>query len=109
MSRSSNSERAQRINAALVMIHEHDTLASAAAALAKAYAISERQAYRYVREAKTLGKPVPVPDEKIVFTVKLPQGLVYELRERASRQGQSLSALVTQALMVYLRKSRPRG
>jgi hypothetical protein len=109
MTRSSNAQRAQRINAALVMMQKYDTLADAATALAKAYAMSQRQAYRYLREAKLQGKSVPVPEEKIVFTVKLPHGLVHQLRQRAHQRGESLSELVAQALTGFLGKGRRRG
>lgn len=88
---------------------EYDTLSEAAAALAKAYALSQRQAYRYLNEAKVRGTSVPVPEGKVVFTVKLPEGLVKELRQLSREQGDSLSELVTQALSALLRQRRKRG
>ena len=109
MTRSSNTQRAQRINTALAMMHKYVTPADAATALAKAYAMSQRQAYRYLQEASAQGKSIPVPDEKVVFTVKLPRGLVRQLRARASQRGDTLSDLVTQALMAFLGKGRRRG
>ena len=109
MARSSEAQWAQRVNAAQAMIREYGNLADAAAQLAKQYAISRRQAYRYLHEAQARAKPVSVPDRKVAFTVKLTEGLVQELRRRATVTGQSLSELVAQAVEAFLRKARRRG
>ncbi len=109
MARSSNVEWAQRVNVALALMRKYESLPEAAAALARQYAISKRQAYRYLHEAQARDRPFPVPDQKIAFTVKLSEGLVQELRRRAARTGKSLSELVAQALEAFLRKGRRRG
>ncbi len=98
MARSSDSVKAERINAALEVLRQYDSLAEAARALVEAYGMSKRQAYRYLHQAQRQGQPVPVPEPKVAFTVKLPQGLVHRVRQRAAQTGQSLSELVTQAL-----------
>ena len=109
MTRSSNSVRAERINTALEFLHQCETLAEAAKALVQTCGMSKRQAYRYLREAQMQGGPVPIPERKVAFTVKLPEGLIHLLRRRAAQKKQSLSQLVTQALVVFLRKDRGRG
>ena len=109
MTRSSNPERAQRINAALSLIKKEKSPAKAAEALAGKYGISKRQAYRYVNEAEGIGKEVPIPDAKIAFTVKLSKSLIKGLRKYAKTRGQSLSEIVTQALEVFLENGRRRG
>jgi predicted DNA-binding transcriptional regulator YafY len=109
MIRSSNLERAQRHNAALALIKKHKSLAKAAKELATRYSISTRQAYRYVREAKDMGKKIPIPDSKRAFTVKLSQGLIQKLRQRAKSTGQTISEMVTQALEALLQKDRGSG
>ena len=109
MARSSDSVKAERINAALDVLRQCDSLAEAARALVRAYGISKRQAYRYLHEAQTQGQPVPLPEPKMAFTVKLSEGLVHRLRQRAAQTGQSLSELVTQALDVFLRRGRSGG
>ena len=76
MAKSSSSERAQRINAAVALIKRHKSAAETAKALAAQYGISRRQAYRYVHEAEISGKQVPIPAQKIAFTVKLPKNLI---------------------------------
>jgi predicted DNA-binding transcriptional regulator YafY len=109
MVRSSTLERARRVNAALALLKQYDSVAKAAAALASQYGISKRQAYRYVQEARVTGKEVPIPEKKIAFTVKLPQGLIQALRQFAKSTGQSLSEIVTEALEAFLYKGRGRG
>ena len=109
MVRSSNLERARRVNAALALLKQYDSVAKAAAALASEYGISKRQAYRYVQEARVAGKEVPVPEKKTAFTVKLSQSLIQALRQCAKSTGQSLSEIVTEALEAFLYKGRGRG
>jgi predicted DNA-binding transcriptional regulator YafY len=109
MTRSNSTDRAKRINAALILIKEEKSLAKVAAALADKYGISKRQAYRYVHEAEGIGQEVPVPDTKIAFTVKLSQNLIKALRKYAKARGQSLSEIVTQALEAFLQSGRRRG
>jgi hypothetical protein len=102
MVRSSNSEHAQRINAALELMKEFNSLAIVAGALAERFSISRSQAYRYVRKAQGMGKEVPVPEPKIPFTIKLSLDLVQKLRRYANSTGKSLSEIVTQALETFL-------
>lgn len=109
MVRSSNTERAKRINAALVLIKREESVSNAARALAKRYNMSKRQAYRYVREAELIGEYVAVPDKKIAFTVKLSRSLISALRQYANFTGKTLSEIVTQALEAFLQNGRRRG
>lgn len=109
MARSSNPQRAERINAAIALIERQSSLAEAASALAAQYSISKRQAYRYVKEAGAVGKRVPIPDQKVAFTVKLSQSLTQKLRQYSLEKGQTLSEIVTQALEAFLYKGRQRG
>jgi len=111
MARSPDAIRAERLNAALGLLDEQRTLADAAAMLVATYGMSKRQAYRYLNEARKRPHPVPVPvpPRKIAFTVKLSEGLVLQLRQRARSSGQTLSELVSQALDAFLRKGREGG
>ena len=102
MARSSDSVKAERINAAREVLCLYDSLAEAARALVQTHGMSKCQAYRYLHEAQRQGQPVPVPEPKVAFTVKLSEGLVHRLRQRAAQTGQSLSELVTQALEAVL-------
>ena len=109
MKKSSNTERAQRVNAAIDLLKEFRAVTEAVLALAIQYGISRRQAYRYVKEADAVGRQIPVPDQKIAFTVKLSKNLTQVLRQYAQSKGQTLSEVVTKALEAFLYKGRRRG
>jgi len=104
--KSTQVERAQRINTALSLIREHSTISKAADAMRERYGISKRQAYRYISEANKIGDEMPIPDQKIAFTVKLSQSLIQALREYARKSGKSLSEIVTQSLEAFLQNGR---
>jgi predicted DNA-binding transcriptional regulator YafY len=104
--KSTYAERAQRINTALSLIKKYDTVSKAVGAMTEKYGISKRQAYRYIHDANKIGVEVPIPDQKIAFTVKLSQSLIQGLREYAKQSGQSLSEIVTQSLEVFLQNAR---
>lgn len=109
MTRSSNAEQAQRINAALELLKEYDSTAKAVAMLSKRYGISRSQSYRYLQKAASTGKELPVPEQKIPFTIKLSRDLVQRLRQYAGSTGKSLSEIVTQALEAFLHGFQGRG
>jgi predicted DNA-binding transcriptional regulator YafY len=109
MVKSSNKERARRINAALSLIKINDTIAQAVNAMVAQYGISKRQAYRYIHEAQRIGTQISIPEPKIAFTVKLAPNLIQKLRQYSIKSGHSLSEVVTLALETFLRKGRGRG
>jgi predicted DNA-binding transcriptional regulator YafY len=109
MVKSSNTERARRINAALDQIKKHGTVVRAVVAMVDRYQISKRQAYRYIHEAQKIGDKVPIPDSKITFTVKLSPKLIRITRDYAKVSGHTISDIVTRALETYLYKGRRRG
>jgi hypothetical protein len=109
MAKSSNIERAKRINTAINLLKELSSITEAVKVLSVRYGISKRQAYRYVRDAESAGNHLPVPDQKIAFTVKLSQNLTQALRQYTEHKGQTLSEVVTLALEAFLYKGRRRG
>jgi hypothetical protein len=106
MAKSPQSQVVQRINTALDLLKAGSSSEEAVAVLVRRYQVSRRQAYRYVEQAQQTRGKLPVPEEKIVFTVKLPVSLVTRLRQLAGSTGKSLSDLVTQALEAFLRRGR---
>ena len=104
MNRSSDTDLAERINAALSLIREGVGTDEAVAEMMDRFAVSKRQAYRYLEEAQRVKRTMPVPERKVVFTVKLPESLVSFLRRVAGSTGESLSALVAQALKTFLKR-----
>jgi DNA-binding transcriptional regulator LsrR (DeoR family) len=99
---------AQRINAATELLGADVDSAEAARQLARRYRLSERQAWRYVEQARDQGI-VEVPKPKVVFTVKLPMDLVGRVRRHAKQSEQTISALVAQALREFLDRIRVRS
>ena len=106
MARSSASQLAQRINTARDLLKEGSSSEEAVTALVRRYQVSKQQAHRYIEQAQRAKRKLRVPEEKIVFTVKLPVSLVTRLRQLAGMTGKSLSDLVTQALEAFLRRGR---
>ncbi len=109
MGKSSKPEQIRRINAAIGLIRKYGNQARVAEVLAAEYGISIRQAYRYINEAGAADGEIPVPDQKVAFTVKLSQNLVVTLRQYAGQRGQTLSDAVSQALESFLFPKRERG
>jgi len=97
---------AQRVNRALAL-RRRFPVPTVLRALVQRYQVSLRQARRYVEVAQEHPQGVPVPEPTVVFTVKLPVGLVRRVRTRARSAGSSLSALVTRALEDWLERVRP--
>jgi hypothetical protein len=91
----------ERVNAAADLVADGVSAADAAAALAARFAVSVRQARRYVDQAAGTGRR-PVPEVNVVFTVKLPASLAARVRRRAARSGATISATVAEALTEFL-------
>jgi uncharacterized protein with PIN domain len=94
---------AKRINTATELLASGMEVVEATRVLARRHRLSERQGRRYVERARDDGA-VEVPSAKVVFTVKVPADLVRRIRRAARATGQSISALVTQALGEFLER-----
>jgi hypothetical protein len=90
------------LNAAYGLLAQRTGLAEAARRLADEFALSPRQAYRYLEQAATLSEPVPVVEPTVTITFKLPVSIVRALRAAARRSGLTLGQIVTQALAAFL-------
>ena len=82
--------------------------AEAARHLGREFAVSRRQAYRYLQEAAGLSAPVPAVEPTVAITFKLPVSTVRAIRAYARRSGFSLGQVVAQALTALLDKIRQR-
>ncbi len=109
MPRASDAQKAERLNLARRLLYQHARLPEAAERLARDWAISKRQAYRYLHQAQKLKQSVPVGDAKVSFTVKLSRRLVEALRTYAASTGLTLSEIVSRALRVVLHRGGGRG
>lgn len=99
--RARSDQYARRVNVAAELLATGLDAAQVARQLARRYRLSERQAWRYVEQARDQGT-LEVPSPKVVFTVKLPTGLARGVRRQARRSGVTISALVAQALREFL-------
>jgi predicted DNA-binding transcriptional regulator YafY len=103
--RASAGEQARRVNAAAELLAAGVEAAEAARRLARRFDVSERQARRYVDAARE-GGAVAVPEPTVVFTVRLPAGLVERVRAHAATSGRTLSSLVAEALEGWLERAQ---
>jgi hypothetical protein len=94
-------EYAQRVNAAVGLLEAGVPVSEVAVLLAARFGCSVRQARRYAERAAEVGW-AGVPEETTVFTVRLPAALVARVRDRAKASGNTISALLAQALTEFL-------
>ena len=109
MSRATKADRARLLNAAYRLLERQVEVADAAQQLAREFALSRRQAYRYLEQATALSAPVPAVEPTVAITFKLPVSAVRALRAYARRSGLTLGEIVTQALSSLLGAFRRRG
>ena len=109
MARSTKTEKARQLNAALSLLQRHISLPEAAQRLSRRFNLSERQAYRYLEEASELDRPVEVTEATVAITLKLPPSTVERLRKYARSSGLTIGTIVTAALNSFLRTLRKHG
>jgi hypothetical protein len=102
MPRSTDTQKAHRLNAAYSLLVRGFSVAEATMTLSNDFAISRRQASRYVRQARTLDVPVPVVEPAIPVTVKLPEDVARHLRAHAASSGLTQGEIVARALKAFL-------
>src|SRR6187401_2888542 len=84
MARSTDAQKAERLNAAHKLLARGQSVGEAALSLSRQFTMSRRQAYRYIEEARLIGRPVPVVETATAVTFKLPPSLVDAVRARAA-------------------------
>jgi predicted DNA-binding transcriptional regulator YafY len=107
MPRSTDTQKARRLNAAYGLLVRG--LSVADMTLSSDFAISRRQAYRYVRQARTLDAPLPVIEPAIAVTVKLPGDVARQLRAHAASSGLTQGEIVGRALEAFIAQARDRA
>jgi predicted DNA-binding transcriptional regulator YafY len=93
--------QARLLNAAYRLLGQGVETNDAAQRLAHEFALSRRQAYRYLEQAAALSAPVPVVEPTVAITFKLPVNTVRTLRAYARRSGLTLGQIVTQGLVAF--------
>jgi hypothetical protein len=109
LNRASAVQHSRRVNQALRFLQQALPPTEAARRLARAHDISTRQAHRYVQLAQKSAAPVSIPEEKAVFTVKLPRSLIRRVRRTARQRGGEISAWVAAALQRALPADSTHG
>ena len=102
MTRATKVHKGRLLNAAYRLLGQRIETADAARQLADQFALSRRQAYRYLEQAGALSAPVPVVEPTVAITFKLPVSMVRALRMYARRSELTLGQIVTQALAALL-------
>ena len=77
--------------------------------LTEEFALSPRQAYRYLREAQAIKRPVPVAAPSVALTVKVPEDIAVKLRAHAQATGTTIGDVVSRAVSTLLTRERRRG
>ncbi len=109
MTRSSNTDKTHRLNAAFNLLAEGYPLTEAAVALTQQFGLSRRQAYRYLQEAQEIDAPALVASPSIPITLKIPADVVNRLRLHAQPSGMTIGEIVAHALVSFLDKLHRHG
>jgi predicted DNA-binding transcriptional regulator YafY len=109
MARATKADQARLLNEAYRLLEQQMEVAKAAQQLAREFALSRRQAYRYLEQANALSAPVAAVEPMVAITFKLPVSIVRDLRAHARRSELTLGQIVTQALAALLGALRRRG
>jgi len=109
MTRSTDAEKAERLNAAHRLLTRGTELADAATALSRDFGLSRRQAYRYLEEAAAIGRPVPIAEPSVPITLKMPGSVVRDLRTYSEASGMTLGEIVARAISRFLKATRRHG
>jgi len=109
MRRSTKADKARKLNTARRLLARNIALPEAMRHLARAFQLSERQAYRYLEAASRLDRPVEVAEATVPVTLKLPPRTVERLRKYARSSGLTMGAIVTDSLQQFLRTRNRHG
>jgi hypothetical protein len=109
MPRSTKADKARQLNAAHHLLQRGVPLPEAVRRLSREFDLSGRQAYRYLKEATHLKRPVEVSEATVPMTLKLPAKTAGLLRAYARSSGLTIGAIVTRALAAFLGTQRRHG
>jgi hypothetical protein len=109
MPRSTDPQKSERLNAAHGLLARGQSVAEAALSLSRQFAMSRRQAYRYVEEAQSMPRPVPIAEPTTAVTFKLAPSLVDAIRSRATIERTTISDMVSRALRAFLGDAGSHG
>ena len=102
MARSTDAQKAERLNAAHSLLARGVGMAEAAVSLSRQFRLSRRQAYRYLQEAQAIGHAVPLVAPSVPITLKMPANVVHNVRAYSVISGLTISEIVTRAITAFL-------
>jgi hypothetical protein len=109
MARSTQAQKAERLNFARGLLVEGRSMREATTAMSRAFGLSQRQAYRYLHAARGLDQPVMAPAASIPITIKIPGDVVEALRTHAKTSGLTMGEIVARAVSTFLSSARKHG
>jgi predicted DNA-binding transcriptional regulator YafY len=109
MTRSTQAQKAERLNLAHGLLAEGHSMTEAATVLSREFCLSRRQAYRYLQAAQDLDHPVIAPAVSIPITLKIPNDIVRDLRAHAKTSGMTMGEIVARAVSTFLSTARKHG
>ena len=109
MARSTQAQKAERLNFARGLLVEGCSMREATTVLSRAFGLSQRQAYRYLQAAQGLDHPVIAPAASIPITLKIPSDVVEALRTHAKTSGLTMGEIVARAVSTFLSSARKHG
>ena len=109
MARSTQAQKAERLNLAHGLLAEGRSMTEAATVLSREFGLSRRQAYRYLQAAQDLDHPVAAPAASIPVTLKIPRHTAEDLRAYAKTSGLTMGEIVARAVSTFLSSARKHG
>lgn len=97
------------MNAAFDLLAQGCAVAQAAVVLTEEFGLSGRQAHRYLGEAQTIKRKVPVAAPSVPITVKVPEDIAAQLRAHAHATGCTIGDVVSRAVLALLAREYRRG
>jgi hypothetical protein len=109
MARSTQIQKAARLNFAHGLLVKGRSMREATTVLSREFGLSQRQAYRYLQAAESLDHPVIARAVSIPVTLKIPGDIVEELRAHAKASGLTMGEIVARAVSTFLSSARKHG
>ena len=108
MPRSTDTQKAERLNAAHGLLARGTSTAEAATLLSREFGFSRRPAYS-LGEAETIGHAVPVGEPTVTITLKIPGDVVRNLRAYSAASGVTIGEIVARAIFAFLAAQSRHG